>query len=525
MKKITLSFAALAMSAISFAALNPFAYGLKSELSVDKSELTVSYSLNAEATSVKVVILNGEEVVKTVDCTEKGLAKGDYTVTIPTAGLPTNADLTWKVEVTGAAVAAPTEHPTNYDFYHPSAVDIDNNPENPTFGLLLVNEGMQDVKGEKQGDTGEPYVSTEMGAGIYAFNPAFEPMPNGDKPGYNGGIEFRSLLPEDYLSSTGKRITSYAPRRIRISEDGRIFVTSLDVNGTYLWEVNPENMDEWTPVFEGASVNDQAELLDAEGNFMVGPNCGFDVKGSGENLQLIMYSVNKGGITASAMGGFKCAEYNLGTATNWTAAPSKMWVEGKYAINYNGTQVIYDNEGGIWIASYRGSATDLNPGIVHLNKDGVEDYKGLWNNMRNAGIRFNNDFTKLIVTSNNGTAKKATLYAVSKDNNGAPVLTEELVINMATVGNNLNDFAWDYAGNLYACGNSSEKLVAWAMPRTADEVVATPAASQYAFNLQGVTTYIENVEVAPQVQKIIRDGQVLIIRDGKTFNMMGQEVK
>ena len=39
MKKITLSFVALAMSAISFAALNPFAYGLKSELSVDKSEL------------------------------------------------------------------------------------------------------------------------------------------------------------------------------------------------------------------------------------------------------------------------------------------------------------------------------------------------------------------------------------------------------------------------------------------------------------------------------------------------------
>ena len=522
MKKIALSLAAVALSAMSFAALNPFAYGLKSELSADQTALTVTYSLNADATNVKVVVLDGETVVKTVEC--EGVTKGEYTVEVPTVGLPANTELTWKVEVVGAEVTAPTEHPTNYDFYHPSAVDIDNNPENPTFGLILCNEGMQSVKGESQSDTGEPYISTLQGAGIYAFNAAFEPMPNGDKPGYNGGIEFNELLPEDYLTSKGARITAYAPRRIRISEDGRIFVTSLDVNGTYLWEVNPENMDEWTPVFEGASVNDQAELLDAEGNFMVGPNCGFDVKGSGENLQLIMYSVNKGGITAAAMGGFKCAEYNLGTATNWTAAPSKMWVEGKYAINYNGTQVIYDNEGGIWIASYRGSATDLNPGIVHLNKDGVEDYKGLWNNMRNAGIRFNNDFTKLIVTSNNGTAKKATLYAVSKDNNGAPVLTEELVINMATVGNNLNDFAWDYAGNLYACGNSSEKLVAWAMPRTADEVVATPAASQYAITLS-VGTFVENVEVVNQVQKVIRNGQVLIIRDGKIFNMMGQEVK
>lgn len=42
---------------------------------------------------------------------------------------------------------------------------------------------------------------------------------------------------------------------------------------------------------------------------------------------------------------------------------------------------------------------------------------------------------------------------------------------------------------------------------------------------QGPTTAVDNTTVAPQVQKIVRDGQVLIIRDGKTFNMMGQEVR
>lgn len=42
---------------------------------------------------------------------------------------------------------------------------------------------------------------------------------------------------------------------------------------------------------------------------------------------------------------------------------------------------------------------------------------------------------------------------------------------------------------------------------------------------QGPATAVDNTNVAPQVQKIVRDGQVLIIRDGKTFNMMGQEVK
>ena len=42
---------------------------------------------------------------------------------------------------------------------------------------------------------------------------------------------------------------------------------------------------------------------------------------------------------------------------------------------------------------------------------------------------------------------------------------------------------------------------------------------------QGPATAIDNnTAVAPQVDKILRNGQVLIIRDGKTFNMMGQEV-
>lgn len=38
-------------------------------------------------------------------------------------------------------------------------------------------------------------------------------------------------------------------------------------------------------------------------------------------------------------------------------------------------------------------------------------------------------------------------------------------------------------------------------------------------------TAVENTTVAVKAQKIIRNGQVLMVRDGKTFNMMGVEVK
>ncbi len=468
--------------------LNTYAFGLESELSADNTTLTVTYRLNnSNATEVNVVVYNGEDIVALVPGTT---TIGVNTVEVATGDLPAGVELKWAIEVKGTSVDAPTREEKIYSFYHPSGVDIDINPENETFGLLLVNEGMQSVASKTEG-----YVSAGFGAGIFAFTPSFDLIPNGDKPGNNGGIEFTNTRAD----GTG---TAYAPRRIRISEDGRIFVTSLNTDGNYLWEVNPDNFNEWTPIFKG-TLNDQRELITEDSAFIAAPNNGFDVKGSGENLQLAMYSVNLSGITAAAMSGFRLHEYNLGTATEWATAPTKTLVEGKYAINYTGTQVEYDNEGGFWIASYRGSATDANPGLVHINAEGVEDCKLVWNNVRQAGIRFNKDFTKLVVAGNNGAAKKATIYTISKDANGAPVLTEEAVVDMSVVGNNLNDFAWDYAGNLYSCGNSSEKLAAWAMPYSG--TVETPAAAQYAFQLP------EPVKMAGVVKRAVQNGDEVIV--------------
>ena len=469
--------------------LNTYAFGLESELT--EEALNVTYRLNnSNATSVNVLVYKGEEVVATVAGTT---TIGVNTVVIPVAELPAGVQLTWAVEVNGTSVEVPTQESKIYSFYHPSGLDIDNNPENATFGMLLINEGMQSVVSKTDG-----YVSAQFGAGIFAFTPSLDLIPNGDKPGYNGGIEFTT----GRADAAGS--TAYSPRRIRISEDGRIFVTSLNTDGNYLWEVNPDNLDEWTSVFQG-TLNDNKELIDADSNFVAAPNNGFDVKGAGENLQLAMYSVNLPGITAAAMSGFRLHEYNLGTATEWATAPSKTIVDGLYAINYTGTQVEYDNEGGVWIASYRGTASDANPGLVHINADGVEDAKLIWSNVRQAGIRFNNDFTKLVVAGNNGAAKKATIYAVSKDANGAPVLTEETVIDMSAVGNNLNDFAWDYAGNLYACGNSAEKLIGWAMPYSGQ--VVTPAAAKYAFEIEGAAP----VEMVGVVKRAVQNGDAVIV--------------
>ena len=461
--------------------LNPYAFGLESKLSADKETLTVTYRLNnSNATSVNVLVYNGEEVVATVAGTT---TIGKNTVEVATADLPGGVELTWSVEVNGTSVKAPTQETKIYSIYHPSSVDIDNNPENPTFGMLLVNEAMQSVKTTTK-ET--PYISKGFGAGIFAFTPSFDLMPNGELPGYNGGKTFSTAT------------NMFAPRRIRFSKDGRIFATAQDGSGEYLWEINPENLNEWTTVFQGT--NDGYTLKDAEGNFIAGTNSGFDVRGEGENLQLLMLSAS---LPGAQVGSFKCHTYDLGTATTWATAPTKEIPGANYMLVTNQSNVQFDKDGGVWYISYRGTTTEKEPGLVHINKDGVEDYKELRHMTRNAGFRFNHDFTKVIIAGNNGASKKATIYAMSEDANGAPVLTQETVIDMSAVGSNLNDFAWDYAGNLYACGNSSEKLAAWAMPYSG--TVETPAASKYAFeldyNVQDIT--MTNLEVQEMGELVV----------------------
>ena len=106
MKKLTLFLVAMLFSALSFAALNPYAYGLSSKLSDDKKTVTITYKLNAPATEVSVVVLDGETVLRTQPST--GITQGEHNVDILTDGFPKGKTLSWKVVVNGNSVASPT---------------------------------------------------------------------------------------------------------------------------------------------------------------------------------------------------------------------------------------------------------------------------------------------------------------------------------------------------------------------------------------------------------------------------------
>ena len=503
MKKLTLFLVAMLFSALSFAVLNPYAYGLSSNPNADQTELTINYSLNATATNVDFVLLDGNKVIKTVNLNAKGLDKGSYTAAIALndPNIPVGKKLSWRIDVKGAAHNT-TTNVNGYRLYHPSSVDVDNNPESPNFGRILCNEAMNSVKSKTT-----TYISAGFGAGIFAFNAAFEPIKNGTSPGFNGGNTFvntHNLYTT--TNSSGNKVynqTAYVTRRIRISDDGRIFLTSLNpTQDAYLWEVNPDNLNDWKPIFQYSKKNSKYDMEDASGNFVAGPNVGFDVRGTGDNLQLLMLSANINGMQFN-QNEFKCSEYDLGTNTSWNKAPSRERKFTKnYAISFTGCQVQYDNEGGVWLIQYRTTSTDAQPALVHINANGEQDYIEKINNFRNAGFRFNHDFTKVITAdgrNKNGTYTEgfARIYNVSKDANGKPVLEYWKVIDLSNVGKDLNDFAWDIANNIYVVGHNSEWIRAYALARTADDVATTPCASKYEFTINSAAQMSKASELNP----------------------------
>lgn len=458
MKKLTLFAIALLASVVSFAALNPYAYGLSSALSADETKLTVNYSLNAPATAVNIVVLNGETVVKHISSDK--IAKGSHTVEISTTDFPKTKSLTWKVEVSGASVEVPTQETTMYNMYCPHGLAIDTNPDSEYFGRILVAEAMQVVK-NKSG-----YIGSGKGAGLYVFAPDF----TNDGKVYNGGLDFTRIL-----ASNG-----YQPYRVKISEDGRIFVSSLDLNGVVVWEVS-KDLQTWTPVIAGTNNATDHNIYDAKGNFVAGLNCSMDVIGSGENLKLLLYSTNNKGI-AFNQSGYRLDEYALGTATTWTGTPKNIINGGAYGVVHTNVEFIYDGEGGYWFgASRAGNAGQ--PNLVHINAAGEQDYYTEDASLYGGdGVLLHNGMLFKGKARSSETIGNFGVWTVGKDADGKVTLTEKWSVVANGIGRNLNEFAIDYAENLYVVGNSGEKIIAYALPYSG--MVATPAPSKYAFQLQ-----------------------------------------
>ena len=320
---------------------------------------------------------------------------------------------------------------------------------------------------------------------MYVFTPDFAT----DGKVRNGEVNFTCKL-----ASKG-----FQPFRVRISEDGRIFVTSLDINGVAVWEVS-KDLQTWTPLLAGTNNSSDYRIYYNTSTFLAAPNASIDVTGTGDNLKLLLYSASKDAISAANQKWFRLDEYAMnGVETgetfptsnthkaikafngyNLTAGSSTTY---KYGVAYNQSAVIYDGEGGYWFAGSRGNNVATEPNLAHVNASGVQDYYNTSDQMLGgAGILIHNHSIKGKVlikgTKPAGTFK---VYALGKNADGTPKLDEIWTVTSG-IGTNHNAFAVDYAENLYVVGNNKEKIFAFALPYSGS--VTTPCAAKYAFELE-----------------------------------------
>ena len=461
MKKLLLLVAMMA-TFIGMSAQNPYAYKLSAGDQNDEG-ITIHYTLNAAAQAVQIQLFDGETAVKSIDMAAEMLTAGDHDYVLNFAEnpeIPAGKPISWKVAVTGTPVEAPVELTSKVlKFYSPAGVAVDVNPESENFGMMYVTEST--AKNTTTYFTAP--VNGSIGIGLYQFDPQFNCIKNeNDTYGFNCGMQ-----------STGLTLVDWRPARIQISEDNRMFILSQRVNTGYpLYEINRETLQA-TPLFDGTLDTSTGIVTNGDVEVAAGVGVAFDVIGSGENLKLMMMTCTPG--TTTDVTKYKTNEYNIGTATSWSEAPSRNFTAfDNKAINYAGINLAYDGAGGIWMSQWRGSPTEGEPSYAHASLE-TEVIDELITDIysRNGGMAFNKDHTLMV--RGEGYSKKLVVYSVD---NGALTKLYEYSCPSFT---GWNHFAFDYANNLIACDNVAEVFGMIQLPN--DAVVATPCVEENYFEI------------------------------------------
>ena len=437
------------------------------------------FTASTDATAANLVFLNA-------DGTEAGkvavsVVKGENAVELTAAQIPGTGVLNWAVELTGAAIDVATvltDASDKYYYYLPQDVEVNNNPESDYFGTIYV---------------AEPYAGASDGAsahsqtqkiGIYVYDAEL------NLENYAQGYVPSNVT----VKATDKHNTLHRLVVHPLTSEV-VFTQSV---GAYVWAANPANLNaEAVNLIEGSDI-------------AIANSVCFDENG-------VMYVFD-----AATTGGGTLYKVVDGVATAIVSVPAV--VNGRNSL-------AADGHGGVWIGQNRGQLDAYNY-LTHVNAAGQIDYEVNANsadeikamfaeNMNRGHIAYDAQRDVLAI----GGGGKVTLLNAVYDENGTPTLTkwtETPMFNSEKPAWNVDGIAFDYAGDLYVVCASNERFYKYALP-TATNTCTTPAKKSLTITKEGAG--VENVTTGANTVKMVRNGQLVIVRDGKTFNMLGQEVK
>lgn len=458
-------------------ARNAYAYDIK----VDKQDgnYVVSYRLNAPASQVKVQLWADGEVAKEYDGTtiaqytdeNKTAVNNLNTVTIPAADVPVDTKVSFRVAVTSDVVDTPTALSKEYSFWSPYGIAVNNNTDSESFGRIIVTESQTSLPASGYHASA---ANGGIGIGLYAFDQMMNPIKNSQGTyGFTAGM---TMATGNYPAESGGTGAIYDFKRLQYSDDGRLFVSRVNTGTSSLWELDPDNLENpATEIFKG-TLGENGYMTTADGAFMAGPATAMAVTGSGNDLKVAIVACEDGYVLSP--GAHRVDVYNLGTAKEWTGAPSQELtdISGKYWINSSIVTALFDaDDKGLMVGQYRATPTEKEPAYVHVNlATGEEDYKDITTVAGGAGMAWNADKSLMAMATGKGVVG---IFTVTKDEDGVPSFNKLYEFNTGC-GTNTNAIAFDYANNIYVASNSGELFKSFSLPRESGEVVVS-APSKY----------------------------------------------
>lgn len=235
---------------------------------------------------------------------------------------------------------------------------------------------------------------------------------------------------------------------------------------------------DFTELFAGCTRASSGLATNSEGVAVHGSISSCYIVGEGENT--VLYTADEDMVVNGGTGK-NILQYNIGTATNWTQAPSAVLYDRSQhllLINTN-INIAPDGRGGWWFTQYRATETKAEPCLVHFNGTAVDFHSGtdlLIGNGRNAGLAVSPDGSRLATTG----PSAIYIWDVTYNEAGVPSITRAHTISGSSfgLGASSNDVAFDWAGNVYYVSNSSERLSVIALPKAENSAVTPGKASQ-----------------------------------------------
>ena len=463
------------------------AYGLS--VAADGDNYTFSYTANIDGTEANIVFYqNGvEKDAVAIAAPKKGLNQA----TIAKSDIPKGTN-TWAVELKADQVFefGKLAEGANLMKCH---LAIDNSPESDFFGRMYVANRAGKADG-----------------GIYVYN-------------------------QDYTVNTENTLAGQpkwqSMGRPSVGADGTVYIGDWgDAHGG-VYVMNPSTLTA-TCLFEGDQ--DANGVWTNNGVALGSSTASVGVYGEGANT--VLYAMNEdvssAGTTLYAHGVnvYQLGQQDGSILSKWTVAPTKT-----FALSDNAAEmfVINATSKGAFFSCSRAKPNNAAGArslqfyntkgertYVALPEGATEDLTG----SLGGGCAVSRDEDLLAIVDGDG---NILVYSIAWTED-VPALTK--VAKYETAFAALGSLCFDFAGNIVVTAGSNynnstaNKLVAYGVPTENNEVIV-PAKKALVVEGTNETTAIDNSFVPAKVEKVILNGQVLIIRDGKTYNMMGQTVK